>query len=98
MEIDYVRVYQQNVLNVVNKSNFSQIKLFPNPVTNKLTIERNENTNATAEIYSLLGQKLYTCILKEENTNIDLADFQNGIYFVLITSEKGINTYKIVKK
>jgi beta-glucanase (GH16 family) len=98
MEIDYVRVYQQNVLNIGNQTNFSSIKLFPNPVTNKLTIERNEKTNATAEIYSLLGQKLYTCILKEENTNIDLADFQNGIYFVLITSEKGNNTYKIVKK
>ena len=98
MEIDYVRVYQQNVLNVVNQSNFSQIKLFPNPVTDKLTIARKENTKATAEIYSILGQKLYSCILKDENTTIDLADFQNGIYFVLITSEKGINTYKIVKK
>jgi beta-glucanase (GH16 family) len=98
MEIDYVRVYQQNVLNIANQSNFSNIKLFPNPVKNKLTIARQENTNATAEIYSILGQKVYSCILNEENTTIDLADFQNGIYVVLITSEKGINTFKVIKE
>jgi beta-glucanase (GH16 family) len=98
MEIDYVRVYQQNVLNIANQANFSNIKLFPNPVTNKLTIARQENTNATAEIYSILGQKVYNCVLKEENTTIDLADFQNGIYVVLITSEKGINTFKVIKE
>jgi beta-glucanase (GH16 family) len=98
MEIDYVRVYQENVLNLDNVSNFSKIKLFPNPVTNELTINSKENINTTAEIYSLLGQKLYSCVLKEENTNIDVSNFQNGIYLVLIISEKGIDTYKVLKK
>jgi beta-glucanase (GH16 family) len=98
MEIDYVRVYQKNILNTANISNFSKIKLFLNPVTNELTIERKENTNASAEIYSFLGQKLYSCELKEENTNIDVSNFQNGIYLVSIISEIGIDTYKVLKK
>ena len=98
MEIDYVRVYQKNALNIVDNSNFSNIKIFPNPVTNELIIKYQENTNARAEIYSLLGQKLYSLVLKEENTKIDLSNFQNGIYLVSIISEKGTHTFEVVKK
>ena len=98
MEIDYVRVYQKNVLNITNQTNTPIFNLYPNPVTDKLTIARKENTKATAEIHSILGQKLYACELKEENTTIDLADFQSGIYFVSIISESGTKTYKVVKK
>jgi len=98
MEIDYVRVYQENVLNSANITNLPKIKLFPNPVTDKLTIISSENTNATAEIYSLFGQKLYSCVLKEENTNIDVSNFQNGIYLVSLISKTGIDTYKVIKK
>lgn len=98
MEIDYVRVYQENVLTSANTTNFPEIKLFPNPVTDKLTIIRSENTNARAEIYSLLGQKLYSCVLKDESTNIDVSNFLNGIYLVLLISETGIDTCKVIKK
>ena len=98
MEVDYVRVYQENTLNTANSTNFPEIKLYPNPVTDNLTIERSENTNATAEIYSILGQKLHTCVLKEEATHIDVADFQNGIYLIVVISETGIGTFKFIKK
>ena len=98
MEIDYVRVYQKNVLNITNQTSTPKFNLYPNPVTDKLTIARKENTKATAEIYSILGQKLYACELKEDNTTIDLADFQNGIYFVSLILDTGTKTYKVVKK
>jgi beta-glucanase (GH16 family) len=83
MEIDYVRVYQENVLSTANVAYSPKIKLFPNPVTDNLTILSSENVNATFEIYSLLGQKLYAGVLKDENTIIDLSNFQNGMYLVL---------------
>ncbi len=98
MEIDYVRVYQSNVLSNISITNSPKIKLFPNPVYDKLTITSPENTNPKVEIYSLLGQKLFSSILKDENTNIDVSNFQNGIYLVLLISETGIDTYKIIKK
>ena len=98
MEVDYVRVYQGNNLNAVNITNTPKIKLFPNPVTDKLTITHLENTNATVEIYSILGQKLHACVMKEEDTNIDFSNFQNGIYLVILISKTGIDTYKVIKK
>jgi beta-glucanase (GH16 family) len=98
MEIDYVRVYQENVGSTANISNLPKMKLFPNPVTDKLVIRRSENTNATLEIYSLQGQKLYAAAWRDENTTIDVSNFQSGIYLVLLISETGIDTYKVIKK
>lgn len=98
MEIDYVRVYQENVSSTAAIIISPEIKLFPNPVTDELTIISSENTNATAEIYSILGQKLYSCVLNDENTNINFSNFKSGIYLVLLTSETGIKTYKVIKK
>lgn len=98
MEIDYVRVFQENELNTSNTSNFPQVKLFPNPVTNNLTIEQKEKTTITAEIYSVMGQKLYSYDLKEQVTTIDVSNFENGIYLVLLISDAGIDTHKILKK
>jgi beta-glucanase (GH16 family) len=98
MEIDYVRVYQEKVLSTADIVISPKIKLFPNPVTDKLTIINSENTNATAAIYSNSGQKILSCVLNDENTNIDFSNFQSGIYLVLLTSQTGIKTYKVVKK
>jgi len=98
MEIDYVRVYQENALSASETTNSPKIKLFPNPVTDKLTIISPENTNVTCEIYSLVGQKIYADVLKDENTHIDFSNFQNGIYLVLIISETGVKTYKVIKE
>ncbi|MBX7242732.1 MAG: T9SS type A sorting domain-containing protein [Bacteroidia bacterium] len=53
--------------------------------------------NATAEIFSLFGQKLYSCTLKEKQTRMDLSDFQYGIYLVVLTSQTGVNTCKFLK-
>jgi hypothetical protein len=63
-----------------------------------LTIVSVANTNATAEIYSLFGQKLYAGLLQDENTEIDISAFEHGIYLVLLISETGITTYKVVKQ
>jgi hypothetical protein len=78
--------------------NSPQVKIFPNPVTNILTIEQKETKNSTAEIYSVLGQKLHSYDLKEEVTTIDVSNFQNGIYLVLLISDEGIDTHTILKK
>jgi hypothetical protein len=98
MEVDYVRVYQEAVLASTNFQNPERIKLFPNPVSDKLTVLNLENTNPTAEIYSILGQKLHSCILGKNETNIDVSNYQNGIYLVKLISESGNTTYKFIKK
>ena len=98
MEVDYVRVYQGNALNTAQTTNLPKIKLFPNPVADNLTITCTENTNAAVEIYSILGQKLHSSILKGTETNIDVSNFQDGVYVVALISKAGTDTYKFIKK
>jgi beta-glucanase (GH16 family) len=98
MEVDYVRVYQENALSTANTTKFPKIKLFPNPVGDNLTITCTENTNATVEIYSILGQKLHSGILKGAETTMDVSNFQDGVYVVVLISKAGTDTYKFIKK
>ena len=98
MEIDYVRVYQEASLANTNFQNSSKIKLFPNPVSDKLTIINLENTNQKVEIFSIVGNKLFTCTLLNNETNIDVSSFQNGVYLIKIISETGNDTYKFIKE
>ena len=98
MEVDYVRVYQEAALTSENFENFQKLKLFPNPVSDKLTILNTENTNPKVEIYSIIGQKLHSFILLKNETEIDVSNYQNGIYVVKLVSETGHDTYKFIKK
>ena len=98
MEIDYVRVYQEASLANTNFQKSSKIKFFPNPVSDKLTILNIENTKQKVEIFSIIGKKLFTFSLLNNETNIDVSSFQNGIYLIKIISETGNDTYKFIKE
>ncbi len=56
------------------------LKVYPNPANNYLTIE---GTMTSVAVYNTVGQ----CLLTKEvngNTQIDLSDFSNGIYFLRV--------------
>jgi beta-glucanase (GH16 family) len=98
MEIDYVRVYQENALSNSNPENLEDIIIYPNPTTTLLTIKISEkNIGVQAKIYSILGQELNSSILKELINTIDLSCYQKGIYFVKIKNESGTKTFEIIK-
>ena len=79
--------------------NISQqdFKLYPNPATEKLTIsstammEKLEMTNATGAIVK-------EQIINATETNIDLSQFDSGIYFVRILAKDGNKTLRFIKK
>ena len=75
----------------------SGINLFPNPASDKITISSVEKINAI-EIYNILGENVYSSsILKTATSDeINLSNFQKGIYFVKIYHAEKICTEKIV--
>jgi hypothetical protein len=79
------------------------ISIYPNPNNGKFTLKSN-NINSI-EIYNMLGNKVYTLNdFKRQTTNwtgqasneIDLSNFQKGIYFVKIYDGQKTQTKKIV--
>jgi beta-glucanase (GH16 family) len=98
MEIDYVRVYQENALSVHNSTKNETIFLFPNPASNQLNIKVSDDfIGSQAKIYSILGQELATHILDSQQNTFDISTYQNGFYLVKIKTLKGIKTYKFLK-
>jgi uncharacterized delta-60 repeat protein len=71
-----------------------KFSISPNPTNSILNIKTQE-TLKSINIIDLLGRK--TNITKFENNAIDLSNLQNGVYFLEITTENGLQTQKFIK-
>lgn len=74
----------------------SMIAVYPNPVSETLQVKLSDNSHIKAMIImNMNGQKV-----KEVNNsaNIDVHDLANGLYFVQVTTHKGIYTQKFIKQ
>jgi len=97
MEVDYVRVYQQSPLATPSQELVNNVVVYPNPVTDNVTIQITEKLlGAQAKIYSLLGQELNSFILEQQQT-FDVSDYQKGIYLFEIKTASETKTFKIIK-
>jgi Secretion system C-terminal sorting domain len=72
--------------------------LYPNPAKDNITINSNNDEHCILEIMDTQGQILISMKLLNQSNHIDLQRFQSGFYFVRITNNKNIFTYKIIKK
>lgn len=68
------------------------VNIFPNPVTNFLTIESSKEFDAI-EIYNGIGKR----ILKTKERKIDFSNFTSGIYIMRIIAEQKVLTKKVIK-
>lgn len=70
-------------------------KIYPNPNSGRLTIEMNQN--ATAQIYNISGQLLFSKVLAIGANAMDF-DLPSGIYVMKTQGENGSSVDKIVKR
>ncbi|MFA7687463.1 MAG: FG-GAP-like repeat-containing protein [Moheibacter sp.] len=85
----------------LNEHNQSEFKIYPNPFTNILFIERSDSKDYKILITNLEGKKISEFGLKAENrkTSINLSDFAPGVYFYnILNNEKSIYSGKMIKK
>lgn len=103
--VGYQVLYRTTVGGVANlTSNFAVqfgISVYPNPVTEHVTIDYPSN-NAEGpycvSIYTLQGQLLLQRRIRQGKTDIDLAGFDKGIYLLNITGGNVNETRKIIKE
>ena len=65
--------------------------------TNTLTISSKSNFH-TVEVVSFLGQTVLTQTNAGNAATIDVSNLTNGVYFVRIISDNGVDVKKFVKK
>ena len=82
---------------VENTSVAKSFRFYPNPTSDVLHIESDNDSNLSVEVFDHLGR---IRIAKEFNqsTQLNIEHLQDGLYTLRIKSEKMNSTYKIVKK
>lgn len=89
-----------NVVSVSNNINSKVVSIYPNPVSNEITIQLhnltlNENYNYT--IFNTLGAIIKNGNINPTNTTIDVAHFAPGTYFIELLNNKERSTGKFIK-
>lgn len=73
----------------------NNILLYPNPAKERLYI----NTSLPIKeltICNLLGQEIQKCNMTEKTSSIDIRGLKEGVYFVKLSTEKGVYATKII--
>ena len=84
----------QYVLNISDEILSESLKIYPNPVTDILTV-RSKLPLISIEIYNILGQEVKQAYSNFENIN--LVDLSRGVYMIKVRSENGSTVRKLIK-
>jgi hypothetical protein len=79
-----------------NTQTTNNLKIFPNPITNKFSISTNKKVEKI-EIYNVNGKQILS--FNNPNSNdFDIENFENGVYIILITIDNITYIRKILKE
>lgn len=84
-----------NPLKIEDEILAKSLKVYPNPVSQTLTIN-SEIPLTKVEVYSILGKKVKE--INEDFYSIQLNDLASGVYILKLASKSGNATMKLIKK
>lgn len=82
----------EDLIVAVENEKLSSINVFPNPANNYVQIEFDDLQIEHIEIYSVKGER----IKSTKNTRLNTEDLKAGLYILVIKSNTGIATRKII--
>lgn len=71
---------------------------YPNPVKDRLVISTTEKGSFTAIVYDLSGKVLKRAKAEGSKMELDVADLENGIYFIKVAGEREPHSFRFVKE
>jgi hypothetical protein len=94
--LDNLYFYKGSALSTT-KFDVSNVKMYPNPVKNNLTIEAN-STIERVSVYNILGQEVLTTRPSANAATLQTSNLQKGIYFVKTEIDGKVSASKIIKE
>jgi hypothetical protein len=85
--------YCLSIAGIPEKSGNPNLKFFPNPVKDKLTIS--DIVPGQVSVYNATGVLIK---VNTYNSELDFSDCPSGVYFLRIQTDRGIVSRKIVKE
>ena len=71
--------------------------LYPNPATNAVTLEFNNNSVKNISLLDLTGRVVLNTSVSDEKTTLNISNLAKGIYYVRIQTNNKVEVAKIVK-
>ena len=94
-----VRCVKDSVATYIKDNSIDkQIHIYPNPATDKLTINYTEIENAKMQVYDMLGKCVFTIDLKNGINDIDVSKLTKGVYVIHVTFDNWAYQYKLTKE
>lgn len=75
----------------------NELKYYPNPVSDILSIDYSENI-IQIEVFDLLGKRVKQQSTNDKNVSINLSDLASGTYMILLNTETKAQFIKVIKK
>ena len=88
-------VVSNTTLSVASEEFDKAFKLYPNPVTNTVSISTQERINGI-QIFDMVGKQVLS--IKNPSQQIDVSHLNSSIYFVKIYTNIGVSTQKLIKE
>jgi len=92
---NHIAKWNNNLSTGVNELTSNFTKIYPNPVVDNLIVESEIDANHVI-ITDITGKELNSYNF-DNNTNLNMLEYQNGVYFVIITNKKETKKFKIIK-
>jgi photosystem II stability/assembly factor-like uncharacterized protein len=74
-----------------------KVNIYPNPTTDKITIELNTTENYTAILYTVEGKTIIEKNISQANNTISVSHLAKGIYLLQMQNSKGVKqTQKLI--
>jgi len=75
---------------IANYTNNNNLKIYPNPANNKITIDAVDVVDV--KLFDVLGKE----ITSTKENNVDVSNFNDGVYFIQVQTKQNIYSQKIV--
>lgn len=84
----------------VNKNKPSAISIFPNPVSDYMTIEfQSLKEYSNLEIVNISGQIVFSSeITASDIMTLDVAELKSGVYFIQLVNDNGMEAIRFIKE
>jgi hypothetical protein len=76
--------------------NIHEVKSYPNPAKDFLTISSKNNSIKTITLFDILGNQVTTFYPNSREVTIDVSDFASGVYIAKILTLEGVSNIKLI--
>ena len=96
LEDAFVVIEYETTVSTQSPSIDQFVKIYPQPVKDQLTIELQDLNNTSLSLYNAVGQRIINTQIKDNIHQLSTTAYQNGIYFMTLTSDEGQTTKRII--